>query len=79
MHIIRAKHLRLYLTIKNKKLSVQNNSKPDKVQETTTAKNEKVTTEQPTTIAYKDKADITVSKVKNGISVTISEFYKRPD
>lgn len=64
------------LKIKNKKLSVQNNSKPDKVQETTTAKNEKVTTEQPTTIAYKDKADITVSKVKNGISVTISNFTK---
>ena len=42
----------------------------------TEAKNEKVTTEQPTTIAYKDKADITVSKVKNGISVTISNFTK---
>lgn len=72
----KSKTFKTYLTIKNKKLSVQNNSKPDKVQETTTAKNEKVTTEQPTTIAYKDKADITVSKVKNGISVTISNFTK---
>lgn len=72
----KSKKFKTYLTIKNKKLSVQNNSKPDKVQETTTAKNEKVTTEQPTTIAYKDKADITVSKVKNGISVTISNFTK---
>lgn len=72
----KSKTFKTYLTIKNKKLSVQNNSKPDKVQETTTAKNEKVTTEQPPTIAYKDKADITVSKVKNGISVTISNFTK---
>lgn len=72
----KSKTFKTYLTIKNKKLSVQNNSKPDKVQETTTAKNEKVTTEQPITIAYKDKADITVSKVKNGISVTISNFTK---
>lgn len=72
----KSKTFKTYLTIKNKKLSVQNNSKPDKVQETTTAKNEKLTTEQPTTIAYKDKADITVSKVKNGISVTISNFTK---
>lgn len=72
----KSKTFKTYLTIKNKKLSVQNNSKPDKVQETTTAKNEKVTTELPTTIAYKDKADITVSKVKNGISVTISNFTK---
>lgn len=72
----KSKKFKTYLTIKNKKLSVQNNSKPDKVQETTTAKNEKVTTEQPTTIAYKDKADITVSKVKNGMSVTISNFTK---
>ncbi len=72
----KSKTFKTYLTIKNKKLSVQNNSKPDKVQETTTAKNEKVTTEQPTTIAYKDKADITVSKVKNGISVNISNFTK---
>lgn len=70
------KTFKVNLKIKNKKLSVQNNSKPDKVQETTTVKNEKVTTEQPTTIAYKDKADITVSKVKNGISVTISNFTK---
>lgn len=78
----KSKTFKTYLTIKNKKLSDKNNSKPDAVQETTTvAKNEKVTTnqpatEQPTTIAYKDKADIAISKVKNGVSVTISNFTK---
>ena len=78
----KSKTFKTYLTIKNKKLSDKNNSKPDAVQETTTvAKNEKVTTnqpatEQPTTISYKDKADIAISKVKNGVSVTISNFTK---
>ncbi|MEI3295338.1 MAG: immunoglobulin-like domain-containing protein [Eubacterium ventriosum] len=78
----KSKTFKTYLTIKNKKLSDKNNSKPDAVQETTTvAKNEKVTTnqpatEQPTTIAYKDKADIAISKVKSGVSVTISNFTK---
>ena len=78
----KGKTFKANLKIKNKKLSVKNNSKPDAVKETTTvAKNEKVTTnqpatEQPTTIAYKDKADIAISKVKSGISVTISNFTK---
>lgn len=46
----KSKTFKTYLTIKNKKLSDKNNSKPDAVRETTTvAKNEKVTTNQPAT------------------------------